>query len=435
MRVYLDYAATSPVKEEVLRSMLPYLKNDFGNPSSLHQWGQIARQAVDEARGIIADFLNASPSEIVFTSGGTEADNLALRGIVTSLPKQPVHIITSQIEHHAILKTCEALEYEGLAEVTYLKPNRAGICEVEQVKKAIKVNTVLVSIMYVNNEIGTVQPIREIGKMIEKENRHRLEENRRQLGKRKTENGLKSNFQSPISQPISNFHQPFSMIYFHTDAVQATEYQPMDVDYLHVDLLTISGHKIGAPKGIGCLYIRKGTPSRKIIFGGEQEMNLRAGTENVAGIVALGKAITLCTKYEVLSTPLGIQMKKLRDYFIKKILTEIPEVELNGSKEERNPNNANFYFRYIEGESILLNLDLVGIAASSGSACTSQSLQPSHVLLAVYNKPERAHGSIRFTLGEATTQKEIDYVVQKLKIIVAKLRAMSPLYHRKGKNG
>lgn len=390
--MYLDYGATSPVKEEVLRSMLPYLKNDFGNPSSLHQWGQKARQAVDESRDIIASFLNCSPSEVIFTSGGTEADNLALRGLITSLNniKQPAHIITSQIEHHAILKTCEALEEEGLAKVTYLKPNRHGLIEVEQVKKAIKSNTVLVSIMYVNNEIGTVQPIREIGKMIEKENK----------------------------------------IYFHTDAVQAAEYQNMDVDYLHVDMLTLSGHKIGAPKGIGALYIRKNTPIRKIIFGGEQEMEKRAGTENVAVIVALAKAVELSTKYEVLSK----KIKKLRDYFIDRVLKEIPEVELNSAKEHRSPNNANFYFRYIEGESILLNLDLVGIAASSGSACTSQSLQPSHVLVAIYNKPERAHGSIRFTLGDKTTKEELNYTIDNLKTIVKKLRAMSPLY-KKGKNG
>lgn len=401
MKVYLDYAATAPIKPEVKKAIEPYLNEDFGNPSSIHNRGRKARAAVDEAREKVAKFLNANSSEIVFTSGGTEADNLALRGISNfqfPISKIKPHIITSQIEHHAVLKTCEYLEKSGLAEVTYLKPNRDGIIEALQVKKAIKKNTVLVSIMCVNNEIGTIQPIREIGKLIEKVNRKRL-----------TVNG----------QPI----------YFHTDAVQAAEYQNMDVDYLHVHLLTISGHKIGAPKGIGALYIRKNTPLKEIIFGGEQEMNLRAGTENVAGIVALGKAVELIQNSELRIK----KMTELRDYFIDKVIKEISDVELNGSKELRSPNNANFYFKYIEGESILLNLDLVGIAASSGSACTSLSLSPSHVLMAVYDHPERAHGSIRFTLGGKTNKEEIDYTIRNLKEIVKKLRAMSPLYNSKGK--
>jgi len=390
MRVYLDYAATSPIKPEIRKVIEPYLTADFGNPSSIHSWGRKARAAVDEARNQIAKFLNADANEIIFTSGGTEADNLAIRGVVIAFKgaTHKPHLITSQIEHHAVIKTCEHLEKNGLAEVTYLKPNREGIIGISQVKKAIKSNTLLISIMYVNNEIGTVQPIREIGKLIEKENRTRKQR-----------------------------------IYFHTDAVQAAEYQNMNVDFLHVDLLTISGHKIGAPKGIGALYIRKNTPMKEIIFGGEQEMNLRAGTENVVGIVALGKAVSLIK--------INNKTIKLRDYFIEKVLKEIPEVELNGSKENRSPNNANFYFKYIEGESILLNLDLVGIAASSGSACTSQSLQPSHVLMSCFDHPERAHGSIRFTLGEITTKEEIEYVIKNLKVIVNKLREMSPLY--KGK--
>jgi cysteine desulfurase len=403
VKVYLDYAATSPIKPEVRKAIAPFLNEDFGNPSSIHSWGRKARAAVDIARAQVAKFLGAKESEIIFTSGGTEADNLVLRGMInyqlSIYNNQKPHIITSMIEHHAILKTCENLEKTGMAEVTYLKPNREGIIGVQQIKRALKKNTVLVSIGYVNNEIGTIAPIREIGKMIEKINKFRI-----------------------LNSELKN-----SKIYFHTDAVQAAEYFPMNVDFLHVDMLTISGHKIGAPKGIGVLYIRQKTPIGKIIFGGEQEMNLRAGTENVVGMVALGKAIELIqnSKFRIK------KLIKLRDYFIKKVLKEIPEVELNGSQELRSPNNVNFYFKYIEGESILLNLDLVGIAASSGSACTSQSLEPSHVLLAVFGNPERAHGSIRFTLGKNSTKEEIDYTIQNLKKIVKKLRAMSPLY--KGK--
>jgi len=421
---YLDYAATAPVKKEVLAAMLPYLQDKFGNPSSIHSWGQEARAAVDRSRRQVADFLNCNQSEIIFTSGGTEADNLAIIGIMRSFgasfalghPSHPSpslrsghrrfaqdtplaskfipHIITSQIEHHAVLRTCQYLEKEKLATVTYLEPNAEGIIEIEKVRKAIKESTVLVSIMYINNEVGTIQPIREIGKILEKENH-----------KRSAASGQR--------------------IYFHTDAVQAAGYQKMDVKYLHVDLLTLSGHKIGAPKGIGALFMKEKTPLGKIIFGGEQEMNFRSGTENVPGIVALGKAVQVLRNKK-----LEIRVKRakmLSDYFIKRVLKEIPEVALNGSIELRSPNNANFYFRYIEGESILLNLDLAGIAASSGSACTSLSLEPSHVLMAIYGEPERAHGSVRFTLGEKTTTKEIDYTIRNLKLIVQKLRKISPL--------
>ena len=405
MKVYLDYAATSPVKYEVKEAILPYLEDKFGNPSSLHQWGQTAKNDLEKARSQVADFLNCTSSEIIFTSGGTEADNLALRGIIAQISKskfliskkiQKPHIITSQIEHHAVLRTCEYLEKMGQAEITYLKPNKNGLISVLEVEKAIKKNTILISIMYVNNEIGTIQPIREIGKMIEKMN---------QL------------------QCLKGIKNKNSKIYFHTDAVQATEYLQMNVDYLHVDMLSLSGHKIGAPKGIGALYVRKGTPIEKIIFGGEQEMNLRSGTENVAGIVALGKAVDLI---KIKNQKSKIKIEELRNYFIDRVLREIPDTELNGSKEFRSPNNANFYFQYVEGESILLNLDLVGIAASSGSACTSISLEPSHVLMATYGNPERAHSSVRFTLGEAITKEEIGYTIKKLKIIINKLRAMSP---------
>ncbi len=403
MKVYLDYGATSPVKPEIKKAIRPFLDSSFGNPSSIHSYGQEAREAVDEARKKVTTLLNCTQEEIVFTSGGTEADNLAIKGLIdafnykskTQNPKsKKPHIITTQIEHHAVLKTCQYLEETNQVEVTYLKPSHEGLISTNQVNKEIKENTVLVSIMYVNNEVGTIQPIREIGKMIEKTN-----------GERSTVNNQR--------------------IYFHTDAVQAVEYLPMDVDFLHVDLLTISGHKIGTPKGIGALFIRKNTPIKKIIFGGEQEMNLRAGTENVSGIVSLGKATQILgkEKLEIRSQ----RIKKLRDYFIDRILKEIPDVELNGSYKKRSPNNVNFYFKYIEGESILLNLDLKGIAASSGSACASQSLEPSHVLKAIYNDSERAHGSIRFTLGKETTKEEINYAIKNLKEIVKKLRAISPL--------
>lgn len=395
--IYLDYAASSPVKPDVLKSMLPYLKDNFGNPSSIHWFGRKARQAVENARKQVANFLNCNPEEIIFTSGGTEADNLAIRGLVLgfsnffqdSLKKSLPHIITSTFEHHAVLHTCEDLEKQGLAEVTYIKPEKEGIVRVKDVKNALKPNTVLVSIMYVNNEIGTVQPISKIGKVISS---YKLE---------------------AISHKL----------YFHTDAVQAAEYFSCDVKKLGVDILSLSAHKFGGPKGVGVLYVKKGTPIRPILTGGAQEYKLRAGTENVAAIVGFGKAI------EILSLKLrayDLKLLKLRNYFIDQILTKIPDVILNGSRQLRSPNNINISFRYIEGESILLNLDLLGVAASSGSACTSGSLSPSHVLLSLGLKEEDAHGSIRFTLGEKTTKSEIDYVVKNLIKIVKKLRAMSP---------
>lgn len=402
MRVYLDYSATGPVKYEVLEAMMPFLTSNFGNPSSIHEWGRIARIAVDESREKIAKFLNCDASEIIFTSGGTESDNMAIKGVVAASKIEKPHIITSQIEHHAVLNSCRYLEKNNLAEVTYIKPNSDGIIDVSDIKKAIKLNTVLVSIMYVNNEIGSIQPIREIGQMVEKINTSGV---------------------TPSNSPLK-----MGRIFFHTDAVQAAEYQKMDVDYLHVDLLTISGHKIGAPKGIGCLYIQKTTPITSQMHGGEHEFNKRAGTENVAGIVAISKAI------ELISSKEREKVQVLRDYFIDKVLKEIPETELNGSKDFRSPNNVNFYFKYVEGESILMNLDLVGIAAASGSACTSLSLKPSHVIMAIYDKAERAHGSIRFTLGVDTKKQGIDYTIEKLKEIIAKLRKLSPLAPRKFKS-
>ncbi len=424
--IYLDYAASSPVKPDVLKSMLPYLKDNFGNPSSIHWFGRKARQAVENARKQVARFLNCSPEEIIFTSGGTEADNLAIRGLLLGVSnffqnrlsivpasqsqsarstltlsrasKSPrasfkksltPHIITSAFEHHAVLHTCENLEKQGLAEVTYIKPDKEGIIRIEDIKNALKPNTVLVSIMYVNNEIGTVQPIAEIAKAIS----------------------------SYKLKAISH------KLYFHTDAVQAAEYFSCDVKKLGVDMLSLSAHKFGGPKGVGVLYVKKGTPIRSILTGGAQEYKLRAGTENVPAIVGLGKAV------EILSLKLktyNLKLLKLRDYFIDQVLTKIPDVNLNGSRKLRSPNNINVSFKYIEGEAILLNLDLLGIAASSGSACTSGSLSPSHVLLSLGLKEEDAHGSIRFTLGEKTTKSEIDYVVKNLIEIVEKLRKLSP---------
>lgn len=393
MKIYLDYAATAPVKKEVLLAIEPYFKEKFGNASSIHFWGRQAHSAIDQSRAAIANFFGSSPMEIIFTSSGTEADNLAIMGLVLKSKIKKPHIITSAIEHHAVIKTCEFLEKRGMAEVTYIKPNREGVIELATIEKAIKPNTILVSIMYVNNEIGTIQPIREIGKMLERENRER----------------------SKVSALSSK-------IYFHTDAVQAAEYQPMNVDFLHVDMLTISGHKIGTPKGIGALYVRKNTPLSSIIYGGEQEMGLRAGTENVPYIVGLGKAVDLIQK----SKPKNEEIKKLRDYYIERITKEIPDVYLNGSQKCRTPNNANFYFKYIEGESIVLSLDLEGIACSTGSACTSQALEPSHVIMAVFDDHFRAAGSVRFSLGEETTKKEIDFAIEKLKGVVARLRKISP---------
>jgi len=388
--VYLDYAATTPVKKEVLAAMLPYFKNEFGNPSSIHSWGQIARKAIDESRRTIAQFLNCRSEEIIFTGSGSEADNLAITGLIYRLgSKNRPHIITSAFEHHAVLKTCKDLEKKGLAEVTYIRPNKEGIIEVEKIQKAIRANTVLVSIMYVNNEIGTIQPIREIGKMIEKMNKLRKQK-----------------------------------IYFHTDAVQAAAfrhaYLPMDVDYLHIDLLTLSGHKIGAPKGIGLLYFRTGTPLSSIIHGGEQENGLRAGTENVPYIVGLGKAVELINKKE------NSNLENLQKYFIDKVTKEIPKVYLNGSKTERAPHIINFYFKHIEGESIVLGLDLEGVACSTGSACTSQSLEPSHVIMSIFNDHFRAAGSVRFSFAKQTTIKELDYTLLKLKEVIKRLRKISP---------
>lgn len=382
-QVYLDYSATTPVKEDVWKAMLPYYTDFYGNPSSLYSVGLEAKAGLDKARGQVADLINAEPREITFTSCGTEADNWVLEGVADKLKEKGKHIITSKIEHHAILHTCEYLEKKGF-EVTYLDVDENGIVDLEQLKSAIREDTILISIMYANNEIGTIQPIREIG-------------------------------------AIAHEHG----ILFHTDAVQAFGQVPINVDEDQIDMLSASGHKLNGPKGIGFLYIRKGVKIRSFIHGGAQERRRRAGTENVPGIVGFGKAVERAVSTMEARTK---KERELRDYLIERIEKEIPYCRLNGDRTKRLPNNVNFSFRFIEGESLLIMLDMKGICASSGSACTSGSLDPSHVLLAIGLPHEIAHGSLRMTLSEETTKEDLDYVVENLKEIVGNLRSMSPLY-------
>lgn len=385
-RVYLDHSATTPVRPEVLEEMLPFLKDQFGNPSTIYSWGRQARSAVEEARTRVAKLIGAQPEEIVFTSGGTEADNMALIGVAYANQKKGNHIITSSIEHHAVLDTAQYLKRQGF-EVTFLPVTPEGLVRVEDVAEALTDKTILISIMHVNNEVGTIQPIREIGKLA------------RERG-----------------------------VIFHTDAVQSVGKIPVNVDELNVDLLSASAHKIYGPKGVGCLYIRKGTRIQPLLHGGGQERKRRAGTENVAGIVGFGKAAELAGLELESEAP---RLKRLRDKLIDGVLHRIDEVQLNGDRERRSPINANFSFRYVEGESILLSLDMKGIAASSGSACTSGSLDPSHVLLAMGIPHEIAHGSVRMTLGRDNTEEDIDYVLEVLPEIIERLRAMSPLYQKR----
>ena len=384
-KVYLDNAATTKVRDEVVEAMLPYFTEYFGNPSSLHLFAREAGKGLDTARAQVAKALNAKPEEIIFTGGGSESDNMVLRGIPEAYKKKGKHVITSAVEHHAVLHTLEAMEKEGRVEVTYLPVDEYGMVTAEQVEKAIRSDTVLVSIMFANNEVGTIMPIEQIGETCKKHG-----------------------------------------VLFHTDAVQAVGHVPVDVEKMHIDLLSLSGHKFDGPKGVGALYVRKGVRIPALILGGAQERRKRAGTENVPGIVGMGKAIELATA-ELEDN--AAKMKVLRDRLIFGIPARIPDVKLNGHPTERLPNNVNFSIRFIEGESILLMLDLNGIAASSGSACTSGSLDPSHVLLAMGLSHEVAHGSLRLTLSEFTTPEEIDYVLDTLPPIVEKLRAMSPLYH------
>ena len=388
-KIYLDYAATTPMDEEVLDETIPYFSQKFGNPSSIHSFGQEALEAVDKARQQIADFLNCGSSEIIFTSGATESNNMTIKGIIKASDIKNPHIITSSIEHHCVLNSCKAAEKEG-SEVTYLKVDRNGLISIEDLKKTIKENTVLISIMYANNEVGTIEPIAEIGELLKEINSER-EKNK------------------------------LPKIYFHTDAVQAINYLDCNVDNLGVDLLSLSGHKIYGPKGVGALCIRQGTKIKSIQHGGEQEYNLRAGTYNVPGIVGLGKAISLVSENREKME----ETRKLRDYFIDEILKNISDARLNGSKEFRLPHNINISFKGVEGESLLMMLDQEGIAISTGSACSSASLEPSHVLTAMKIPPELSHSSIRFTLGKDTTKEEIDFVLKILIEKVGKLREIS----------
>jgi cysteine desulfurase len=381
-RVYFDHSATTPVDHEVAQSMLEYMTDKFGNPSSVHFFGREARKAVEEAREKVAALIGADANEIFFTSGGTEADNLAIKGIAYANRKKGNHIITTAIEHHAVLHTCEALEKKGFI-ITYLPVDEHGMIRLEDLRQAITDQTILISIMFVNNEVGTIQPIEEIGRVAK-------------------ENG----------------------VLFHTDAVQAAGNCAIDVQAMNIDLLSLTAHKFYGPKGIGALYVRKGVRIETLQHGGAQERSVRAGTENVAGIVGLGKAAELAK--DELSQHID-QLSKLRDQLIAGIKEKISDVKLNGHPTLRAPGNVNVSIAYIEGESLLLNLDLKGIAASSGSACTSGSLDPSHVLLAMGLSHETAHGSLRLSLGRDNTEAEIEYCLQVLPEIVERLRSMSPL--------
>ena len=381
--IYLDNAATTKTAPEVVEAMLPYFTEHFGNPSSVYGFAAANKTAITEKREVIANALGADTSEIYFTAGGSESDNLALKATAEAYEAKGNHIITTKIEHHAILHTCEYLERRGF-EVTYLDVDENGVVKLDELKAAIRPTTILISVMFANNEIGTIQPIKEIGEIA-------------------SEHG----------------------ILFHTDAVQAFGQVPINVDEYHIDMLSASGHKLNGPKGIGFLYIRKGVKIRSFVHGGAQERKRRAGTENVPGIIGLGTAVERAVRT---MSERAEKETELRDYLIKRVMDEIPYTKLNGHPETRLPNNANFSFRFVEGESLLIMLDMKGICGSSGSACTSGSLDPSHVLLAIGLPHEIAHGSLRLTLSEETTKEDIDYVVDSLKEIVGKLREMSPLY-------
>lgn len=382
-RIYLDNAATTRTSQEVVDAMLPYFTESYGNPSSIYELGQRSKEAITKAREEIAQVIGAKTEEIYFTAGGSEADNWAIKAAYEAYKNKGNHIITTKIEHHAVLHTCQYLEKQG-AKVTYLDVNENGLIDLEQLQKAITPETILITIMFANNEIGTIEPVKEIG-MIAKEHG----------------------------------------ILFHTDAVQAFGQVPIHVDEMNIDMLSSSAHKINGPKGIGCLYIRKGVKIRSFIHGGAQERKRRAGTENVPGIVGYGVAARMAAETMEARTK---KEQELRDYFIRRVLEEVPYTRLNGDPKKRLPNNANFSFRFIEGESLLIMLDMKGIAGSSGSACTSGSLDPSHVLLAIGLPHEIAHGSLRLTLGADTTKEDLDYTLDQIKEIVAKLRNLSPLY-------
>lgn len=381
--IYLDNAATTKVAPEVVEAMLPYFTENYGNPSSVYSFAAKNKEAITRQREVIADALSAKKEEIYFTAGGSESDNWALKATAEAYKTKGNHIITTKIEHHAILHTAEYLAKQGY-EITFLDVDENGVVKLEDLKAAIRPTTILISVMFANNEIGTIQPIREIGAIAH-------------------ENG----------------------ILFHTDAVQAFGQVPINVDEYNIDMLSASGHKLNGPKGIGFLYIRKGLKLRSFVHGGAQERKRRAGTENVPGIIGIGTATARAMRTMEERTA---KETELRDYLIGRIMDEVPYVKLNGHPSKRLPNNANFSFRFIEGESLLIMLDMKGICGSSGSACTSGSLDPSHVLLAIGLPHEIAHGSLRLTLSEETSKEDIDYVVESIKEIVANLRSMSPLY-------
>ena len=390
--IYLDNGATTKTSPEVVEAMVPFFTENFGNPSSVYQLASTSKKGIEHAREQIAQVIGTKNNEIYFTAGGSEADNWAIKATAEAYQDKGKHIITSKIEHHAVLHTCEYLEKQGF-EVTYINVDEAGIVKLDELRSAIRPDTILITIMYANNEIGTIQPIQEIGELAKE-------------------------------------HK----IVFHTDAVQAFAQLPINVDDYHIDLLSGSGHKFNGPKGIGFLYIRQGVKIRSFIHGGAQERKRRAGTENVPAIVGLGKAaeIAAATMEER-----GAYKRELRDYLISRLKQEVPYCQLNGDPVKRLPNNVNMSFRFIEGESLLIMLDMRGICASSGSACTSGALDPSHVLLAMGLSHEVAHGSLRLTLGEDTTKDELDYTIAMIQEIVQKLRDMSPLYedHRRMQEG
>ena len=381
--IYLDNAATTKTAPEVVDAMLPYFSEYYGNASAIYSLGAESKKAMDHARQTIADSLGAKPEEIYFTAGGSESDNWALKATAEAYASKGKHIITTKIEHHAILHTCEYLEKRGF-EITYLNVDRDGLISLDELKAAIRPDTILISVMFANNEIGTIEPIAEIGEIAK-------------------EHG----------------------VLFHTDAVQAYAQVPINVDEMHIDMLSASGHKLNGPKGIGFLYIRKGVKIRSFVHGGAQERSRRAGTENIPGIVGLGAAVERAMRIMDTKTR---KESELRDYLIGRLENEIPHCWLNGHRTKRLPNNINFSFLFIEGESMLIMLDMKGICASSGSACTSGSLDPSHVLLAIGLKHEEAHGSLRLTLSEESTKEEMDIVAEEVKKIVQRLRDMSPLY-------
>ena len=381
--IYLDNAATTKTAPEVVDAMLPYFSEYYGNASTIYSLGAESKKAMDHARQTIADSLGAKPEEIYFTAGGSESDTWALKATAEAYASKGKHIITTKIEHHAILHTCEYLEKRGF-EITYLNVDRDGLISLDELKAAIRPDTILISVMFANNEIGTIEPIAEIGEIAK-------------------EHG----------------------VLFHTDAVQAYAQVPINVDEMHIDMLSASGHKLNGPKGIGFLYIRKGVKIRSFVHGGAQERSRRAGTENIPGIVGLGAAVERAMRIMDTKTRKEIE---LRDYLIGRLENEIPHCWLNGHRTKRLPNNINFSFLFIEGESMLIMLDMKGICASSGSACTSGSLDPSHVLLAIGLKHEEAHGSLRLTLSEESTKEEMDIVAEEVKKIVQRLRDMSPLY-------